>query len=81
MKGRMMIELHIHNTPLVANQRDMTEKQRIFLEYGIGEHINDERTFWMKLFGADTKREDTSNLRDRVETELKVKYPEGRYHQ
>ncbi len=69
----MIIKLCDTGVPLVRKQSDLTEHQRVFLELGVVDHINEEREFWMKLMGAEVKgkRGKDINVRQRALNELK----------
>lgn len=63
----------VKGVPLVSKQSDMTECQRVFVENGIVDYINEEREFWIKLMGAETKGKAGNNrdLKQRALHELK----------
>jgi hypothetical protein len=48
-------------------QKDLTEKQRVFLEFATVHKINDERRFWITLLGG--KPSESENIGETVREE------------
>lgn len=60
-------------TPIVQTQGECTAKQLAFLNMASVEYTNDERDFWIKLFGGKPTRHDSS-IRDHGLRNLKDPY-------
>jgi len=73
-QGQSIIRLQVHGIPLVKTQADLTEKQRLFLEYGLVKYVNDERKFMISLMGG-TPAEEASGETVREKSLERLKNP------
>lgn len=52
----------MNGCPLAPTQKELTMKQRVFLEVGIAEHINNEHDFQIRLQGGEPPKRNNHNI-------------------